>query len=293
MHLAFLGLGQIGGSVALAASGAGFATRISAWTPSGTGPAAARGAGVVVARSVADAIRGAGLIVLAAPPHACLGLLDELAGAASGDLEADVVITDVASTKTAIVDRARSLGLRFVGGHPMAGREAAGYGAADPDLFRARPWVIVPAAPADRAADTRVRDLAVAVGARPVEMTAEDHDRAVAAISHLPLVVSAALVEAMTEAPDWSTTAALAAGGWASMTRLAQGDATMGAGIVATNGPAIAARLRDLQAVLDGWLRLIDGDDGGTIDLAALERRLVAARDAATSPDPDPDAADG
>ena len=99
----------------------------------------------------------------------------------------------------------------------------------------------------------RVEALAAACGARPLAMTASDHDAAAAAISHLPLVVATALVEAVAghgdarDRPDWPAAAALAAGGWTGMTRLARGDEAMGAGIIATNGPAIAARLRDLR----------------------------------------------
>lgn len=278
MHLAFLGLGQIGGSVARAASVTGFASHITAWTPSGAGPRAAMPDGVVASATAGDAIRGADLIVLAAPPQGCLDLLDELAGPLAADLSADAVVTDVASTKTAIVDRARAGGLRFVGGHPMAGRETAGYGAADPDLFVDRPWVMVPTDPSDATAVARVVALAVACRARPIRLRADEHDAAVAAVSHLPLVLSAALVEAVAGGPGWPTAASLAAGGWNSMTRLAGGSPSMGAGIVATNGPAIAARLRDLRAVLDDWLELIEGQDkGGTVDLSAVERRLSAA----------------
>ena len=278
MHLAFLGLGQIGGSVARAAADSGFASHVSAWTPGGAGPAAARGDGIAAAPSATEAIRGADVIVLAAPPQACLELLADLAGPLRSALAPDAVITDVASTKAAITARARALGLRFVGGHPMAGGEATGYRSADPALFRDRPWVIVPAEPADQAAEDRIVALAASCGARPVRMTAADHDSAVAAISHLPLVVSAALVEAIADEPDWPAAAALAAGGWASMTRLARGDAAMGAGIVATNGAAIGARLRRLQAALDAWLVLIDGDEHGAIDARAVEVRLETAR---------------
>ena len=109
------------------------------------------------------------------------------------------------------------------------------------------------------------------------------HDARVAAISHLPLVVSAALVEAVAgRAPNRAATggaAALAAGGWDAMTRLARGDATMGAGIAATNAPAIAARLRDLRGVLDEWLALLEAAGGP--DEPALRARFAAARDAA------------
>jgi prephenate dehydrogenase len=278
MQLAFLGLGQIGGSIARAASAAGFATRISAWTPAGTGPAAAAADGVIACRSAAEAIRGADLVVLAAPPLACLTLLDDLAGPLAVDLRRNAVITDVASTKAAIVERARGHGLRFVGGHPMAGRETTGYSAADPDLLRDRPWVIVAAEPADAAADAMVTTLATACGARPMSMTADEHDAAVAAISHMPLVVSAALVEAMAALPEWSIAREIAAGGWTGMTRLARGDADMGAGILATNGPATAERLRALRALIDDWLVVLAD---GTADPAVLRTRLAAARDIA------------
>lgn len=278
MHVAFLGLGQIGGSIARAASAAGLATRISAWTPTGRGPHAAAGDGVIPAVSAAEAIRGADLIVLAAPPLACLTLLDELAGPLAADIGTDAVITDVASTKSAIVERARFHGLRFVGGHPMAGRETAGYEAADPELLQDRPWVIVPSEPADPAADARVAALAAACGARPVQMTADVHDAAVAAISHMPLVVSIALAEAMAAEPDWETARALAAGGWAGMTRLARGDATMGVGILTTNGPATAARLSAVRDAIDGWIQLLSIGDA---DPARLEARLRQARDLA------------
>ncbi len=192
----------------------------------------------------------------------------------------DAVITDVASTKEAIVLRATALGLRFVGGHPMAGRESSGYDASTADLLAGRPWAIVPGA--DEPAVARVETMVAATGAHPIRMTAADHDRAVAAISHLPLIAAAALVEAVTgpgsePRPDWPIAARLAASGWRDMTRLARGDVVMGAGIVATNGPAIADRVRDLITALEGWLARLEHDGGP--DVADVERQLRAARE--------------
>ena len=281
MHVAFLGLGQIGGSIARAASAAGLATRMSAWSPTGKGPRAGAADGMMPAASAAEAIRGADLIVLAAPPLACLDLLDELAGPLAADIGTDTVITDVASTKSAIVERARSHGLRFVGGHPMAGRETAGYEAADPELLHGRPWVIVSPEPTDPPADARVAALAEACGARPIHLTADVHDAAVAAISHMPLVVSMALAESMAGEPDWETARALAASGWAGMTRLARGDTTMGVGILATNGPATAARLRAVRDAIDRWIQLLAAGDA---DPTLLEVRLRQARGLAQDP---------
>ena len=190
----------------------------------------------------------------------------------------DAVITDVASTKVAIVDRAGSLGLRFIGGHPMAGREMSGYAASSADLFVDRPWVIVPTD--DVAAVERVEALATATGARPRRMTADIHDEAVAAISHLPLLAAAAIVEAVAGGSDRagrSEAAELAASGWRDITRLARGEPEMGAGIVATNAPAVAARVRDLMAALEGWLAELERPGGP--DEGAVADRLRAARE--------------
>jgi prephenate dehydrogenase len=283
MRVAMLGLGLIGGSIAraLAATGASRPS-VAAWTPAGRGPASARAAGVIdlAATSPEAALDGADLVILAAPASEILGLLGRLAGRWRSALDPDAVVTDVASTKGAIVRRAETLGLRFVGGHPMAGRETNGFGASSAQLLVDRPWVVVSSA--DEAAVGRVEDLATAVGARPLRMTASDHDSAVAAISHLPLVVAAALVEAVAGGAtggrdDWPMLATLAATGWRDMTRLARGDVAMGAGIVATNGPEIAARLRDLIAVLEHWSSALATPDGP--DEAAIAERLRVARE--------------
>ena len=268
-----LGLGLVGGSVARAAARAGWQVR--AWTPSGQGPRAAARDGIEPAEMLADAVAGAELVILAAPPLACLHLIDTLSAEAGPSLGADTVVTDVASTKGTIVARARTAGLRFVGGHPLAGRETTGYAASDPDLFADRPWVIVPPEPGDDVAEARVEALAAACRARPVRMSAAEHDRAVAAISHLPLLLSAALTESIVDGPGWTTGRELAAGGWASMTRLARGDAEMGAGILATNAGEVIARLEALRAVLDRWALEL-----AAVDAAALRTRLERAREA-------------
>jgi prephenate dehydrogenase len=286
VRLALLGLGLIGGSVARAAHRAGW--HVSAWTPSGDGPrsALAQGAIDLAAGTLREAVGFADLVVLAAPPVACLELLAMLAGAERDGIRGDAVISDVASTKALLAERAAALGLRFVGGHPMAGRETSGFEAGSADLFRDRPWVVVPPAAPDEAAVARVEDLARICGAHPLRMTAAEHDAAVAAVSHLPLVLAAALVEAVAGGPGdpvppgWPAAAALAASGWASATRLARGDPAMGAGIAATNARPLAAGVRAVRERLDEWLRLLDaGADDLALAEAALRERFTAARD--------------
>lgn len=283
MHVAMLGFGLIGGSIArsLAASASAGDWTVTAWTPTGQGPMAALRDGVIAAAAPSPevAVMGADLVVLAGPPNACIELLDDLAGPLRPALAVDVVVTDVASTKAAIGLRAAALALPFVGGHPMAGLERTGYEASTADLFVDRPWVIVPSAAPER--DERVRDLALACGARPLSMGAAAHDRAVAAISHLPLVAAAGLVasvlgEGGLDEADRIAARTLAAGGWRDMTRLARGDVAMGTGIAVTNAAALADRVRAYIAVLEAWLADLEATGGPDRD--AIERRLEVAR---------------
>ena len=298
MRIALLGAGLIGGSIARALraapnpTAAGQPVEIAAWSPGGAGPDAALRAGVVdrLARDVADAVRGADLIVMAAPPLACLELIAELAGGARRAMEPDALVTDVASTKARLVERASGLGLPFVGGHPMAGLETSGFASARADLFAGRPWIVVPGPTSPATGVKRVMALASACGARPLLMNAAEHDAMVAGISHLPLVLAAALVEAVAGRAgeplrqDWPGAAALAAGGWASMTRLARGDVAMAAGIAATNGPAVVARLREFRAVLDTWLAELDQAEP---DADRLATRFAAVRERLETDVPD------
>ena len=280
-RIAFLGFGLIGGSIAKALRRGGRSVDLTAWTPSGIGPAAGARLGVLdrAAATPETAIDGAELIVLAGPPLAVLANLADLAGPWHAQLAPDATITDVASTKGDIVAAASAFGLSFVGGHPMAGREASGIDASVPDLFVDRPWVVAPASGAGEWDVARVEALAGALGARSVRMAPDAHDHAVAAISHLPLVVAAALVESVTSGPDWATERGLAATGWADMTRLARGGPEMGADILATNAAAVAGRLRELRRALDAWIEALEvGTDRP--DATQLRERLANARDA-------------
>ncbi|HZM73680.1 MAG TPA: prephenate dehydrogenase/arogenate dehydrogenase family protein [Candidatus Polarisedimenticolia bacterium] len=285
MRIAFLGLGLIGGSIARAlraadsnAAGELRSATLVAWTPTGAGPKAALAAGAIdeVAPTLEAAVDGADLVILAAPPLRVLELLAALAAIGHTGL-----VTDVASTKAAIVARASELHLRFVGGHPLAGRDTSGFEAADAGLFDGRPWA---ATTDDASADDldRVDALAAACRAIPRRVTAADHDAAVAGISHLPLTLAAALVEAVAGrsvggAPAaWPLAAELAASGWRDMTRLARGDAEMGSGIAATNAGPLAAGLRDVRAILDSWIEALERPGGP--DAEALAARLRDAR---------------
>ncbi len=255
--VAILGLGLIGGSVARALTRAG-GWHVIAWgrSPDALERAMVDGAIDEVAPDPMTAAASAQLVLLATPLPVILEMLQALG---PGLAAAGVLVTDVGSSKSLVMAAADHVpGLRFVGGHPMSGAESAGYAASRASLFDERPWVVVPgraSLPEDVAA---VGDLARACGARPVELDAPTHDRAVAAISHLPLVASLALAQAALASPDWPIARQLAAQGWRDMTRLARGEPAMGGGMLATNAPAVAERLRDLRAALDAWQVRLD-----------------------------------
>ena len=286
-RIAFLGFGLIGGSIAAALrSAGGRGSRLVAWTPGGGGPAEGVRRGLIdeAAPTAAAALAGAELVVLAGPPLAIVEALEHESAALRALTDVGATVTDVGSTKARIVRAAGEAAVPFVGGHPMAGRETSGAAAASAGLFVDRPWVVVPGAGARPADVERVEALARATGAQPVLLDAEEHDRAVAAISHLPLVASAALVEAIVERgaqgdADWPLARSLAATGWSDMTRLAKGDPDMGAGILATNGEAVAAGLRSLRHVLDAWIERLERDPAD----AGVRARLEHARRALLS----------
>src|SRR5215510_8889687 len=184
VKVALLGFGLIGGSIAYALRRNPEDWTIAAWSPTGAGPAIARAEELIdeAADSPSRAIHGADLVVIAAPPLAALELIDQLAGPLIVDLAPDALVTDVVSTKSAIVARAEAANVRFVGGHPMAGREVGGFDAARAELFSGRPWVVVPASTARYGDRERIEAFVEACGGVPVAMSAQDHDTAVAAI---------------------------------------------------------------------------------------------------------------
>jgi prephenate dehydrogenase len=292
VRVSIVGFGLIGGSIAMALHERGPAGEwhVTAWSrnPAPVQKALADGVVEAAAATLEEAVRGADMVILAAPPLTCLNLVDQLGGPLRDALPEDCTITDVASAKAMIVARADAAQLPFIGGHPMAGRELSGYGAALPDLFVGRPWVTVLGQHARLCDGERIGELIEACGALQIPMRAAAHDSAVAAISHMPLLVSAALVEAVAGGPDepehadWQAAGALAATGWAGMTRLARGEPGMGAGIAATNSAAIASRLRDFRAVIDAWISELERDGGADAD--ALLARFASARDRLVEP---------
>ena len=191
-------------------------------------------------------IEAADVIVLAIPAGAMREVLP--------GLPRDVLVTDMASTKAAVCGWAGEAGLDFVGGHPMCGREATGIDAADADLFLGAPWVLT-------RPDPRVEDLVQAVGAHPLVIDPERHDRLVAGVSHAAFVLSAAYLLAVAGDGDWPELSRLAASGFRDMTRLASGSPAMYAGIAATNSENLAEWLRRVETEVAKLRRHVEAGD--------------------------------
>jgi prephenate dehydrogenase len=190
----------------------------------------------------------------------------------------ETLVTDCGSTKAWVCERGAALlgGGRFLGGHPMAGRERSGYEAAEAGLFAGCTWVVTPRREADLTAFAPWLAVVEALGAHLEVLDADTHDAAVAAISHLPFALSAALVHAAAAGPAWPVAQRLAASGFRDMARLAGGDAAMYAAIARTNQAAMLGALDLLLAELGTLRGLLEGGEGGQEWLAGA-RELRAA----------------
>lgn len=189
MRIAVLGVGLIGGSVALAARQR-LQASVTGFDVSPEALAAARDANALdrAASSVAEAVGEADAVFVAVP----VGALSDTVASALAAAPGDCVVTDVGSTKRAVV--AAQSDPRFVGGHPLAGAETAGIERARADLFEGATWYLTPTAGTSGVLYERLHRLLAALGARPAAIDAETHDRVLATVSHLPHVMANVLV---------------------------------------------------------------------------------------------------
>ena len=276
--LAIVGVGLLGGSVAKAARAGALARSIV-----GVGRDRARleaalrdGAIDRVTTDLEAGVGGADFVLLAAPVLALEALLERVWRAAADG----ATLTDVGSTKAAIVRRAEGLAagrpLAFVGSHPMAGSEKSGYGVARPDLFQGALVLVTPTDRTEPRALKAVTGFWEALGARVDALEPEAHDAAVAAISHLPHAVADALMDAVARsAPE---ALGFAARGFKDMTRIAASDPDMWADIFVANREAVGRSLDAFRRALDELARAIAG--GSRDELRARLARVKAAREA-------------
>ncbi|HSK47065.1 MAG TPA: prephenate dehydrogenase/arogenate dehydrogenase family protein, partial [Coriobacteriia bacterium] len=207
---------------------------------------------------------GCELVVVATPARFLDAWLEKL-----GQLAYDGVVTDVASTKGGVMRAARRhLGsaARFGGGHPMAGSERSGVGAARHDLFEGAYWLLTPGSETDPDAFSRVHAFVTALGARVISVEPKSHDEAVAIVSHVPHVAAAALCDvAGAHAGESRELLRLAAGGFKDTTRIAAGSPELWTGICLDNADALADGLRELRLALGEFEAMVRGRDGESI----------------------------
>jgi len=274
-HVAIVGLGLMGGSLALALKGRALCREVVgvARRAETVREALALGAVHRATTDLAEGVSHADVIVLATPVRTILRQIHQLAA-----LPLDpCLLLDLGSTKGDIVRAMEGLPpqVQPVGAHPMCGKETTGLAVAEPAIYQDAPWVLAPLPRTSPGALALACELVVAVGARPLVLDAHRHDRLVAAISHLPYALAVALVSAAAEVgAEDGTLWQLAASGFRDTSRLAASDVTMMLDILLTNRAAVGDALRQASAHLAQLADLVAAGDEN-----ALRARLTAAHD--------------
>ncbi|MBN2462447.1 MAG: prephenate dehydrogenase/arogenate dehydrogenase family protein [Dehalococcoidia bacterium] len=276
MRIAIIGLGLIGGSIGLSlkrdnwrdAEIIGYARRRE------TGSLALKLGAVDKAElDLRKAVKYADIVIIAAPVLAIKDIFKQIAPVLSDGS----IVTDTASTKVQVMQWAEELlpsKTSFVGGHPMAGKEISGIRAAKDDLFHNCIYCLTPLPQTKPAVMRIVKDMVNKLGAIPIIIEAEEHDRLVAGISHLPLLLSVALVSVTTKNPSWQQMSCLAASGYRDLTRLASGNPEVSAHICLSNQAAIVSWIDAFIDELEKLRKLIsDGSD-------EIEEALALANEA-------------
>ena len=274
-RVAIVGVGLIGGSFAMGLRRAGVAGTIvgADRDPQALERGVALGVLDEAAASPTEAAREADLIVAAVPVRAIGAVLRDVAPA----MPAHAVVTDVGSTKADVAriarEELRERFRRFVPGHPIAGRETSGVDSASADLFKGARVVLTPEAEVNAEAVELVRQAWEAIGARVTLLDAEAHDRVFAAVSHLPHVLSFALVSELAERADAAELFGFAAGGFRDFTRIAASSPEMWRDIALQNREALLEELDRYGARLAVFRELVEKGDG-----PGLQRLMAEAR---------------
>ncbi len=276
-RVAVIGVGLIGGSFALALKQAKACAHVVGVgrDPANLKVALERGAIDSIEADVAQAADGADLVLVATPVAQFPRVFKKLHGALGGD----TLVTDGGSTKRDVIDAARQ-GLKgkigqFVPAHPIAGAERSGAAAASAELFRGRRVVLTPLAENAEAAVEKVNQAWSTCGARTTLMTPEEHDRVLAAVSHLPHLLAFALVHEVAGRENAAQLFSFAAGGFRDFTRIASSHPEMWRDICVANADRLATELAAFSKKLQELGKLVEARDA-----AALEKLFAQARDA-------------
>jgi arogenate dehydrogenase (NADP+) len=258
MKIGIVGLGLIGGSL-------GFDFRAAGYPVVGVSRQVATCEMAIALGTVDQAgadfslLKDAGVVFLCTP----LGVMQQTTQALIPHLSPSAILTDVGSVKASVVKTLAPLWNRFVGGHPMAGKEIAGIGSAQPGLFVDRPYVLTPTAETDAEAKATVAALIHTLKGRYYECSPAQHDRAVAWISHLPVIVSASLISACeqeSEATTLQLAKALASSGFCDTSRVGGGNPELGRMMAQYNREELLRSLHQYREVLGQLTEIIENN---------------------------------
>jgi prephenate dehydrogenase len=264
--IAILGTGLMGSSLGLALKKRGVPVRIHAYARRAETREAALKLGVAdaVFSDPAEAVRGAGLVVLCVP----VLTIPELAKACLPGLSPGAVVTDVGSTKAKLVDLMDALFAEsnawFVGSHPIAGSEKTGIDAGTPDLYKNRLVLVCASPTCPPAANQRVRDLWKSVGATVSDIGPDAHDSILAATSHMPHMIAAVLARTVSE-EKLEGISEFCGTGFRDTTRVASGSPEMWADIIDTNRESLKEQLYLFQQELSKLVGILDSADKGMV----------------------------
>jgi prephenate dehydrogenase len=207
-----------------------------------------------------DAVKQTDFVIIATPVLAVKEIFSEIAPY----LPSACIVTDTASTKVQVMKWAGEIlppTVDFVGGHPMAGKETYGIQAAEAELFRGCTYCLTLSEKASSKSMDTVKGMVKKLGAIPLPVDAQEHDKLVAGISHLPMLLSAALVSLTTKNHSWSKMSKLAASGYHDLTRLASGNPEVNSHICLSNKEAIVNWMDKFNQELEKYRQLVaEGD---------------------------------
>jgi prephenate dehydrogenase len=263
MRISIIGLGLIGSSIGLALKKNNWrqAQIIGYVRQQETGQMAQKlGAIDKFELSLDRIIQDSDIIVVSTPVLTIKDIFTRIAP----QLSSDCIVTDTASTKLQVMNWAQELlpsQTNFIGGHPMAGKEKFGIQAADADLFKDSVYCLVTGSQATPLATQVMADMVESIGAKPFFLAAQEHDKLVAGISHLPLLLSVALTLATTQNLSWPQMSQLASTGYCDLTRLASGNPEVNSHICLSNKSAIIYWIDEFSKKLQRLSKLISKGD--------------------------------
>jgi len=226
-----------------------------------------------VETSLENTVKQAEIVIIATPVLVIKEILSQIAGS----LPHGCIATDTGSTKVEVMKWAEELlpsTVDFIGGHPMAGKETYGMKAAEADLFQGSVYCLTPSREASPQSVDKVADMVKKLGAAPFFIDAQEHDELVAGISHLPFLLSAALVTGTASGPSWERMKKLAASGYRDLTRLASGSPGVNAQICLTNQQAILRWIDKFIDELQRYRQLVDSGSNQLEETLAEANKL-------------------